>query len=94
MLEKNKIGKMIQSFLSGKLELNQDQFKTLTLTYNSLNEQIPTIIRQVPIIRLRPPRVVPISKAKVKKNPSMVECISEMLSNSLFIQMQIACEGC
>lgn len=95
-LDREKVGSMIKSYLKGELDIPRDAFITLTLTYGSLSEVEPVILTP-------PPRVVinripnPPKKLNVTKNikdSNFADCVRELETCPLFIQMREICMEC
>lgn len=91
MLEIKKLEKMIREYLKNLSPSQEEveQFKTLMLAYKSCEESITNTP-----VKLTPPKIINIQKVKnvfIVKDESMCNCISEMLSNPLFIRMAEVC---
>ena len=94
MLEIKKLESMIREYLKNpnpSLE-EMGQFSTLMKAYESCEKSIPTLVK------LAPPKFGNVPKVKkvlkIKKDANFGACISEMITNPLFIKQQIACGVC
>jgi len=101
MLEKKKLGKMIEDVLKGELILSEyptahkDMFKTLCVAYENTIEQ-PII--QAPTLRPPPMRITTTTITTIEnptpnlrviiKDVNMGECVKEITNNKLFLKYQ------
>lgn len=95
MLNKQKLEKMIREYIKIESLSKEEvvQFNTLLEVYKSCEEPI----QNPPSMLNLPPKVINIPQVKkpsIIKDVSMGACISEMLTNDLFLRRQVICEVC